>query len=122
MRTIAILALLAAGCASPGGAADTGITSTVAQEKVGEETVWTYAVRNGNASTVKLAALEWTDDKGEFKPVGGMAEIAHCCREGTTTIPPGETITFERKQKARAKLRLTYIVDGSDAKCTVVID
>ncbi len=122
MRTTVALALLAAGCASSGGATDTKIASTVAQEKVGEETVWTYAVKNGHDQTLKLASLEWTDEKGEFKPVGGMAEIAHCCREGTTTIPPGETITFERKQKARAKLRLTYLLDGSDAKCTVVID
>jgi hypothetical protein len=117
MRTIAAVAAFAAGCA-----AGSNVTSTVAQEKVGEETVWTYAVRNGHDKTLKLSALEWTDERGEFKPVGGMAEIAHCCREGTTTIPPGDTITFERKQKARAKLRLTYVLDGSDAKCTLVID
>lgn len=123
MRTLLAMALAAVGCASGGGkTADENLGTSVAREGSGAETAWVFRVVNRAEKTVKLSSLEWTDDKGEFKSVGGMAEIAHCCRQGTTTIPPGETVEFERKQKDRPKLRLTYILDGSDQKWTAVVE
>ncbi len=123
MKRLLLLAAAAAGCASgaqqtPGSPAST----TPSKEGTGNDAKWVFKVKNTAAKTLKIAALEFAHGGGEFKAVGGMAEIAHACRQGTTTIAAGDAIEILTTASGGAvRMRLTYVIDGADKRWVDVV-
>jgi hypothetical protein len=113
MRILLATALAAAGCATgPGPGAR--VTCAVAREGDGTTAVWVFKVTNGHDRTLKIATLEFAVAGGAFESVGGMAEIAHASRQGTTTIAARETIDIVRAvADGQVRMKITYLLDGS---------
>ncbi len=123
MRVFALGLLALAGCASNrGNVSETRISTTTTRETEGASSVWVFTLTNHNPKTLKIASLEFSVGDGAFEPVGGMAEIAHACREGTTTISPDESIHIVRPVADRpVKMKLVYILDGSATRWDHVV-
>lgn len=114
-------ALLTASCASAPQAGSPA-SYDVKAEGSGREAVWVFTVRNTSQKTIKIAALEFRAAGAEFASIGGMAEIAHSCRQGTTTVARGESIEIIHPNTGECQMRLTYLLDGSDRRWTDVVD
>ena len=99
MKRLALLLLLPAACAA-GTPTDPVTARAVRRPDESSLMVWSFEFTNRTQGVILLLEVR-AGYGGKLESIGGFDKIAHASEEGKSTLSPGETLHFVRRESNR---------------------